>query len=162
MPSVNNPVRDGRRKLPGAALLLCCLCVWHAVPAQDDIRISNAWINEAPPGMMMMAGYLEISNKTTQPLVLTGATSPCFEKIEFHVTELQNGVSAMRRQESITVPAGSDFSFSPGHYHLMLIKNTRKLAAGDKVPLTFNFAQGTSVKTEAVVRRGEPATHDQH
>lgn len=150
------------RQWPAAVLLLGCLCVWHAALAQDDLRISNAWINEAPPGMNMMGGYLSISNRTSHTAVLTGATSPCFEKIEFHVTEIKDGVSAMRRQESISIPAGSDFSFAPGHYHLMLINKTRMLAAGDTVPLTLHFAEGDPLQVVAEIRRGASPSHQHH
>ena len=154
--------RHQGHKRPATALLLGCLYVWHAVLAQDDLRISNAWINEAPPGVDMMGGYLSIGNNTAHTMVLTGATSPCFEKIEFHVTEIKNGVSTMRRQESISIPAGSDFSFAPGHYHLMLMNKTRMLAAGDTVPLTLHFAEGEPLQVMAEVRRGAPPSHQHH
>jgi hypothetical protein len=143
-------------------LLLGCLCVWHAVLAQDDIRISDAWINEAPPGMKMMGGYLNISNKTSRAVVLTGATSPCFEKIEFHVTEIKDGISTMRQRKSISIPAGTDFSFAPGHYHLMLINQTRILAAGDTVPLMLHLAEGEPLQVMAEVRRGDSSSHEHH
>jgi len=152
----------GKGKLCIVALCLGCLCVWHTVLANNDIRIGNAWINEAPPGVNMMGGYFIISNHTSHTLVLTGATSPCFENIEFHATEIKDGVSAMRRQESISIPAGSEFSFAPGHYHLMLINKTRMLAAGDSVPLTLNFAQGEPLQVMAEVRRGASPPHQHH
>jgi copper(I)-binding protein len=147
---------------PALMLFLGCLGVWHAALAQDAIRISNAWINEAPPGMKMMGGYLSISNNTLHDIVLTGATSPCFKKIEFHVTEIKNGISSMHKQETITIPSGSEFSFSPGHYHLMLINQTRKLAADDTVPLTLHFAGGNPLQVMAEVRRGDTPDHQHH
>ena len=151
-----------RHKWSAAALLLGSLCVWHTVLAINDIRVSNAWINEAPPGVSIMGGYLSITNNTSHALVLTGVTSPCFEKIEFHVTEIKDGVSAMRRLESIPIPAGSDFSFTPGHYHLMLMNQTRLLAAGDSVPLTLHFAEGGPLQVMAEVRRGTTPSHQHH
>ena len=152
----------GHHCWPAAAYLLGCLCVWHAVLAQDDLLISNAWINEAPPGVNMMGGYLSISNNTSHALVLISATSPCFEKIEFHVTEIKDGLSAMRRQEAISIPAGTDFSFTPGHYHLMLINKTRMLAAGDTVPLTLHFAEGKPLQVMAKVRHGALPSYQHH
>ena len=143
-------------------MFFCISLFMQSSLADEDIRISNAWINEAPPGMKMMGGYLTISNKTAHALVLTSITSPCFERIEFHATEIKEGVSKMRRQDSITIPAGAVFSFAPGHDHLMLINNTRTLATGDKVPLTLNFAQGESLQIEAEVRRGDPSAHQHH
>ena len=144
------------------ALFLGAVLCAQMIRAEEEIRISNAWINEAPPGMKMMGGYLTISNKTTHSLVLTGASSPCFERIEFHVTEMKDGLSTMHRQDSIPIPAGSEFNFAPGHDHLMLINNTRTLATGDKVPLTLNFAQGESLQIEAEVRRGDSSAHQHH
>lgn len=150
------------RYRPVIGMFFCISLFMQSSLADEDIRISNAWINEAPPGMKMMGGYLTISNKTTHPLVLTGASSPCFERIEFHVTEMKDGLSTMHRQDSIPIPAGSEFNFAPGHDHLMLINNTRTLATGDKVPLTLNFAQGESLQIEAEVRRGDPSAHQHH
>ena len=147
---------------PALILFLGYLGVWHAALAQDAIRISDAWINEAPPGMKMMGGYLSISNNTLHDIVLTGATSPCFKKIEFHVTEIKNGISSMHKQETITIPSGSVFSFSPGHYHLMMINQTRKLAANTPVPVTLHFAGGDSLEVLAEFRRGEAHSHDHH
>lgn len=144
------------------SLLFASLLCMQMVRAEGDIRISNAWINEAPPGMKMMGGYLDVSNNTGNALVLIGASSPCFEQIEFHITEIKNGVSTMRKQESVTIPAGAIFSFSPGHYHLMLINNTRDLGAGDKVPLTFKFAEGGPVQVDAEIRRRAPTAHQHH
>ena len=149
-------------KQSAVVLLLGCLCVRHAALAQDDIRLSNAWINEAPPGVNMMGGYLSISNKTLHDVVLTSVTSPCFEKIEFHATEIKDGVSSMRKQEFISIPAGSEFSFSPGHYHMMLIHQTRKIAADDTVPLTLHFEGGELLQVTAEVRRGETPSHQHH
>lgn len=145
------------RLLPAAWLLACGPAL-----AADDILVSKAWINEAPPGMRMMAGYLEIANPAAQDLNLTGATSPHFESIEFHLTETRDGIASMRRQHAIVIPAGGVFSFTPGHYHLMLINNTRALASGDKVPLTLIFDRGGPVTIEATVRRGDAGTHDHH
>ncbi|MGH8120112.1 MAG: copper chaperone PCu(A)C [Gammaproteobacteria bacterium] len=146
----------------GLVLVLGWFLWTQEIHAENDVRISNAWINEAPPGMKMMGGYLDISNGSGTDVVLTGVTSPCFEKIEFHISEIKNGVSTMRRQESITIPAGTEFSFSPGRYHLMLMNNTQPLSAGDKVPLSFSFAAGEPAQIEAEIRRGDPASHRHH
>jgi hypothetical protein len=68
----------------------------------------------------------------------------------------------MHKQESISIPAGTDFRFSPGRYHLMLINQTRTLAAGDTVPLTLHFAEGEPLQVMAEVRRGDSPSHKHH
>lgn len=157
-------------RMPETAQVIRCarvlLAAWFSacgtVLAAEDIQISNAWVNEAPPGMRMTAGYLEIANPAAQDLTLTGVTSPDFGNIEFHVTEIRDGVSSMRRRQTISIPAGGVFRFTPGQYHLMLINNTRPLASGDKVPLILTFDRGGPVTIEATVRRADPGAHDHH
>ena len=61
----------------------------------------------------------------------------------------------------MTIPAGTEFSFSPGHYHLMMINQTRTLAANVPVPVTLHFAGGDSLEVMAEIR-GNPVPDHQH
>ena len=56
-------------------------------------------------------------------------------------------------QGGIEVPAGGQVELKPGGYHVMLIGLTRDLNAGDKFPVTLEFASGAKLQVEAEVRQ---------
>lgn len=122
--------------------------------AADDISVSGAWINAAPPGVNVLAGYLTIDNNSNSETRLVSAVSEQFGRIEFHSTQMHDGVASMQRHDTITIPAGTSFSFTPGGYHLMLFNPVAPMHDGDVVPVELVFANGTVINTEINVRRG--------
>lgn len=46
------------------------------------------------------------------------------------------------------MPAGGKVAFAPGSYHLMLMQPTRKIAAGDRILVTMEFAVGQKLVAE--------------
>ena len=62
------------------------------------------------------------------------------------------GVMKMRQVEKIEVPAGSETVLEPGGYHVMLIGLKQSLELGQKVAITVNFDDGSSVPVEAEVK----------
>lgn len=130
--------------------------------AAENIEIRNGHINEGPPTVEVFAGYLDIINNRDKDIELVAANSPVFEKIEFHVTRIEQGVSSMHRQEKIAIPAKSRFSFSPGQYHLMLIHNNKPVLQGAIIPLNLVFADGETVRTDLQVIHISPGGHNHH
>ncbi len=65
------------------------------VSADENITVQNAWIREAPPGIKIMAGYLEIENLSDKTLALMSAESTEFERIEFHLSQIEDGIAKM-------------------------------------------------------------------
>lgn len=60
----------------------------------------------------------------------------------------------MRQVEGgIELPAGGQVELKPGGYHVMLIGLTRDLNAGEKFPVTLQFASGATLTVEAEVRQ---------
>lgn len=123
------------------------------------VEIHDAWINEAPPTVKVLAGYLNIRNNTEKTVVLTGIESSVFERIEFHLTEMNDGVAKMQKQDEIIIPAHSVFSFSPGEYHLMLFNPEQPVKTGDLVPLEISFSNGEIISITAEVKRAESMSH---
>ena len=130
--------------------------------AAENIKIVNACINEAPPNVKVFAGYLDIINDSEKPVELVGASSPVFEKVEFHVTRINDDITSMQQQANIPVPAKSTFSFSPGQYHLMLFNNKQPVRQGDTIPLELVFADGESIHTGMLVKHVVPGEHHHH
>jgi len=132
------------------------------VHALNNIEIEDAWISEAPPTVKILAGYFTIVNHTEDPVDLISAQSQAFERIEFHLSKTRDGVAHMQKQESTTIPAKSEFSFTPGAYHLMLFNPMQALNSGDFVQLQLVFSNGDSIDIKAEVKRGDHSGHHNH
>jgi len=118
-----------------------------------QIRIVNARVAQAPPVVDMNAGYLELDNGTSSPVTLTQVSSVDFSRIEIHRSIIENGMARMTPAGPVTIAAGSNMVFEPGGYHLMLFQAARPLHAGDQVRLTFQFANGTTINANAIIKK---------
>lgn len=143
---------------------LLCLCMVAATAQVTAVRIHDAWIQEAPPGVDQLGGYLEIHNAGQETRILESVSSPVFKRIEIHRTRIEGDVAKMERKNSLTLSPGQQITFKPGDYHLMLYNPAQPLRVGDRVELTFSFQDRPSVTIEAEVRRanGGAETHHQH
>ena len=121
--------------------LLCGLLATYA-HATKELLIHGAWIREAPPNAMALAGYLTIENSSSAERSLTVVTSPVFEWVEIHRTVHDGDVAKMVPQDTIDIPPGGRVELKPGDYHLMLMKPSRTLREGDRVPISLEFKNG--------------------
>jgi periplasmic copper chaperone A len=124
---------------PWLALLAALLTVPGVALAADDIAVHDAWVRAAPPGATVLAAYLTIDNHSASAQALSGASSPQFERVEIHRTEIKNGVASMSAQPRVAIPAHGTLSFAPDGYHLMLIGPRKALHTGDHVELRMQF-----------------------
>lgn len=151
-------------KIRKAAVLMPILAALAAPLSASEtaLKVHDAWIAEAPPGVRVNAGYLIIDNQSGRERVLAGVTSPVFSRIEMHNTVISdNGTSSMQRQKRIPVPAGETFEFSPGGHHLMLFDGREPIRTGDEIPLTLHFADDFTIDTTAAVHRIN-SSHEHH
>ncbi len=133
------------------ALLLVISSVGLA-QAESDVMVENAWVREAPPGAMALAGYMNLHNHGDKERVLVGATSPAFESVMLHKTVFEGEMSKMVHQRMITIPAKGMVSFEPNSFHLMMMKPKQVLKAGDKVLVTLKFQNGETQEVSHEVR----------
>lgn len=144
----------GRRILAVLLIGVAPLLSW----ADDNaIRIHDAWIRAAPPGARMLAAYMKIVNLGDRPQLLTGASSPHFERVEMHNTVLEDGLARMVQQTTLEIPARSNLEFRPGGYHFMLVMGKAPLQVGDRVELNLSFSNGEQVSANAEVRNDSAA-----
>ena len=150
--------------MPNYIYKFCCssLVYLFSIPvfAMENVEVTSAWINQPPPGVTTVAGYMNIQNTRETPIILTGASSPVFTRIEFHLSRENNGVVSMQKVESIEIAPGETFSFSPGQYHLMLFLAEESMETGSFIPITLEFSGQESIEIKAVLRRG--LSHHQH
>ena len=138
------------------ALGLLLVASSSAALAEIKLLGSNAWIRLAPPGSMMLAGYVELENKGEQPLRITGGQSGLFGSVEIHRTEEVDGVSRMRAVPVLELAPGQRVVLEPGGMHLMLMQPHRELSEGSTVAIDLLDEGGASLPVAFTVRREAP------
>jgi copper(I)-binding protein len=127
-----------------AMLLLLPLRAWSC----GALKISDAWIAEAPPAAEVMAGYAVLTNPDKAAQTLRQAHSADFGAVEFHQMSMSGGMMRMRQLETLEVPAQGVTELSPDGFHLMLLRPVRALKAGDHVRI--DFSCGNKEKLSAI------------
>jgi copper(I)-binding protein len=130
-------------------LLLFTLLAFPARAANDVVN--DGWVRVVPGGAPA-AGYFLLRNGGGAAEYLTGASSPAFGEVMLHRTVESGGVSKMMHTDRVEVPAGGAVMFKPGGYHLMMMAPKRKLAPGERVPVTLRFADGHTVTADFDVK----------
>lgn len=131
-------------KLPVALLLVALLaaCAGEQAPLTAD----SVDVRLPRPGTNMGVAYLTIENSTAEVITITSVSSPQFDAVEMHETVVAEGVSRMRKLDSITIPAKGSLAFERGGKHLMLMRPKPQL---DNVLLTF-YADTAPILTLSV------------
>lgn len=120
------------------------------------VHIDAAWVRAAPPGAMMMAGYMRVHNEGKTPVTFVSAHSDAFGTIELHRTQIEHGVSSMRPANDQIIAPGGSMTLEPGGFHLMLMQPKHALKVGDTVRFELDFADGSSSVVFAAVSAEAP------
>jgi len=134
-------------------IILFALSFSAIAAAQENLTITNAWINEAPPSVKVNAGYFEIANHGSLPMTLIAVSSPDYGRVEMHRSMVTKGMAKMALQDSVTIPGNSRLIFSPGNYHLMLYEAIKPFKTGELVNLLLHFEDGMVIPVNAEIRR---------
>lgn len=126
------------------------------------LSVDEAWIREAPPNAPVMAGYMKLKNHGAGEVVIDAAASDSHGRIEFHETINEDGTMKMRELSRLQIPGEQTLALEPGGMHMMLFDSNRDLRVSDKVTLSLQCGDNSSVKTEFVVRRAETANEHTH
>ena len=130
--------------------------------AGENIIVHSAWLREAPPTIKIMAGYLEIENSSDKTLTLISAESSDFERIEFHLSQTEDGMARMQQQHEIIIAPNTTFSFEPGSYHLMMFNNVAPMREGEKATIKLTFEDGETHIFDTIVKKPDSADEHQH
>ena len=133
--------------------LILALTFVPAASEEAGVSVRDAWIREAPPGVGVMAGYMELRNNTSGPQILVAASSSGFESVMFHRTIIKDGIAGMVHAPQVELTANASLIFAPGGYHLMLMKPKRTLRAGDPVVINLEFRGGLVLPVAFEVRK---------
>lgn len=139
-----------RRRSLAAACMLWFVCLSSAWAL--DVALKAGYIPAAPSGAKVLAGYMTLHNRSTQPIFLTEASSEAFERVELHRSIRQGGMVRMTQLGRIEIPAQGALEFKPGDYHLMLIGPRRPLSPGTMVPILLRFDNGAALSGRLMVQ----------
>jgi hypothetical protein len=125
----------------------------------ETLNVSDAWVRQGPPTAQVLGAYMTLANPGAQEIAITSASSPQFETVEIHRTEIVDGMARMIPQERLAIPAGGRVALEPGGLHLMLINAKQPLAADATVRIELRLEGGGSVTVAAPVR-ADAGMHD--
>lgn len=144
---------------------LLLLAPLFSMPAFADsgLSIEHAWVAEAPPMSKVMAGYMKVENDSDKTINIVSASSPSFERIEFHQTQYKNDLAQMRQLEQLSIAANAELKLEAGGIHMMLFNPIKRLKAKDTVSFTFKLDNGMTIKSSAEVKRASlHHSHEHH
>lgn len=124
--------------------------------AAGRLEASAAWIRAAPPGSMMLAGYVSLRNSGDAPLTVVGADSAAFRSVSMHESLEENGVVRMHPLGKFAIAPGESVTFASGGKHLMLVQPLRQLKSGDAVRIHIATESGEGASADFTVRDSAP------
>ncbi len=132
------------------------------VHAQQPMTVEDSWVRAAPAGAPVLGGYMTLTNNTRRAISLVEVSSPQFERVEMHLSSMEDGVSRMEQVDRITVRGRNSVSLEPGGLHLMLFNPIAPVVEGDILELTLRFDNGWTSELTVPVRRTNPSQHQHH
>lgn len=143
-------------------LLFACASSFAHDYSVGELQIDHPWSRELPPNAVTGAAYLVVHNQGATEDRLLGAQTSRANKTEIH-TMLQLGeVMKMQKLDSVGIPAGGEIKLAPGGTHLMLLGLRQPLVAGERFPLTLQFAKAGKFEVEVMIEATAPDQHTAH
>ncbi|WP_162455692.1 copper chaperone PCu(A)C [Pseudoxanthomonas kalamensis] len=152
-----------KRMLFWAMALLLATAACSAEPKQG-VRVEGAWARATVAAAPVAGGFLTVVNTGTKDDRLLRAESGIAERVEIHEMRHEDGMMRMRAlADGLAVPAGGKVELAPGGYHLMFIRPTHALTAGERFSVTLVFEHAGAIPVEFEVREmGAGSAHMQH
>lgn len=132
-----------------------------ALSASDTVQIEHPIIFETLPSAKSAAGYMTVKNTGTVEDRLISAKAD-FAHAEVHETTVNaEGVARMQHAEhGFVLPVGEDVVFKPGGKHIMLMRLSEQMVAGEDRPITLVFENAGQIEVLFKVEtRAEHAEH---
>ncbi|MCV3273296.1 copper chaperone PCu(A)C [Roseobacter sinensis] len=124
-----------------------------------DITVDKPIIPLAPPGAMVHAAYMTISNTDDVVKQLVGVSAEGYAMAHMHKTEVKGDVATMLAVDVLEIAPGQSVVFESGGLHLMLMHPEAPARVGDTVALTLEFSDGS---TDAVSAKVVKMIHGGH
>ena len=72
--------------------------------------------------------------------------SNAFDQIEIHSSFIEDGISTMRKMDSLEIPENSEVKLDPGGYHLMLMSPIKEIKEGNLVEMIIYYEAEDRIK----------------
>jgi copper(I)-binding protein len=158
---MKNAVSLFRLAVPVLALAVCAKALAHGHEA-GALKIGNPWTRATGPAQTTAAGYLSVRNSGKQADRLVGASVADAERVELHVSRIENDIARMREVKAFEIPAGATLNLQPGGSHLMLVGTKRAFKPGERVPIVLRFEKAGEIAVELAVESRPPASAGTH
>jgi copper(I)-binding protein len=136
-------------------LLVLVGCGAKPVEGVSDVRISLPAVPGRPGAAYFTLKGGEKDNRLLQ------LSSPQIIRTELHESKMEGGVMSMTAIEGgVAVPSGGTVKFEPGGKHAMLFDINPSVKAGGKIKLSFTYADGRVIETDATVKAAGDAGHE--
>jgi copper(I)-binding protein len=122
--------------------------------AAPALSVEGCWIRALPD---QGAAYFKLHNDGNIEQRLTAVQVNGYGTAMLHRTQEVGGMMKMTAADNIPVPAHGELDFAPGAYHVMLMGANNAPAVGASTSMTLHFKDGSSLKTDCVVK-GPAAT----
>lgn len=114
----------------------------------DNVSYVEPWAKATPEGKKMTGVFGTLENKSDKDITLVGAKSPAAGMIELH--EVVDG-KMQEHAGGFVIPAGGSFELKPGGYHIMFMKMSAPILAGEKTSLTLEFSDGSTKEVSDIL-----------
>ena len=129
-------------------LALFPLCFIPAYASEFELKgitVSNPHLVVFGKNAKAGAGYLVISNKNSDPVILKKVTAD-FGMAMLHKTDVdKKGVAKMKHLESMAVPGNGLLKLKPGGTHIMFMNISIEFDESRKYPVTLVFEEQGSL-----------------
>jgi len=118
-----------------------------------SVTVSGAYIN-APVVTDETGAFAVVKNATAKPVRLVAISVPATaaKSASVHTMAMVDGKMAMVPVKGgLLIPAHGQVQLKPGGFHMMLMMPMVK--AGQSIPMTFTFSNGSKVTTNAMVKK---------
>ena len=133
-------------------IFITYLLLISSVNAAASLKIENAWSPEAPPIAKVMAGYMKIVNLSNKDIKITSAKSNLFKNVEIHLTDMNDGMMRMIKQDNLNIKANAHIELKPGGLHMMLMGKLKPIKSGSVIPVSLTFDNGETVNINLKVK----------
>ena len=153
-----------KQRVSFISIILCAIFILHKYSGQNGeafasgeeinigaLRISSLYIRGTISDRPA-AAYMTIHNMGPTSDRLSSGFSSSASIVEFHETNIDNGVVRMRRLPHIMLPANSATILKPGGLHIMVMGLKETLVAGSMFPLTLNFKHAGRIVVKLKVK----------
>lgn len=123
---------------------------------QAQPEIQNLRVIAPIPGQDISAAYLLLENNSPDSIELVSVETESADRVQIHTHQMDNGMMRMVQLDSLPVEPGGQAEFKRGGLHLMVFSPDAQALESGSLDMRFNFADGTSIQSEARVEQLMP------